>query len=150
MRKAKPPPVQARMLDAQGNMNPQWLRWFQTVGMFFDDYRRAPDLTYTTNANLTTDDFGKTIVFNVGTGNLTCKLMTITDKDVHCWLGPIYRIGTGSLIITADSSSKIEYSSPGGSVMCNEPKRAAANVTLEVVSTHQWGIIGGTGLWLTD
>jgi hypothetical protein len=150
MRKSKPPPVQARMIDTEGNLNPQWLRWFQTVGLFFDDYRRSPDLDYTANATLTTDDFGKSIVFNVGAGTLTCNLMTITSKDVHCWLGPIYRIGTGKLIITADRASKIEYSSFGGIIICEEYRRIAANVTLEVVSSHQWGIIGGTGLWLTD
>lgn len=150
MRKEKAPPVQAKMLDAQGNLNHQWLRWFQRVGMFFDDYRRAPDLTYTTDVALTTDDFGKSIVFNIGTSVVTCTLMTITSKDVHCWLGPIYRIGTGRLIITADSASRIEYSSLGGTIYCNEPRRAAANVTLEVVSANQWGIIGGTGLWLAE
>ena len=150
MRKEKPPPVNARLIDPSGNLDPQWLKWFQRVGLFFDDYRRSPDLTYTTNASLTTDDFGKSIVFNIGTSTVTCKLMTITSKDVHCWVGPIYRIGTGKLIITADSASKIEYSSLGGSIYCNEPRRAAANATLEVVSANQWGIIGGTGLWLTD
>jgi hypothetical protein len=150
MRREKPPPVQIKMLDSQGNLNPMWLKWFQRVGLFFDDYRRAPDLTYTTNANLTTDDFGKSIVFNIGSSTVTCTLMTITSKDVHCWVGPIYRIGTGRLIITADSASSIEYSSLGGSIYCNEPRRAAANVTLEVVSTGQWGITGGTGLWLAD
>lgn len=150
MRKEKQPPVQAKLIDLQGNLNPQWVKWFQRVGLFFDDYRRSPDLTYSTNATLTTDDFAKSIVFNIGTSTVTCNLMTITGKDVHCWIGPIYRIGTGRLIITADSASKIEYSSFGGSIYCDEPRRAAANTTLEVVSSHQWGITGGTGLWLVD
>ena len=147
MRKEKPPPVQARILDAQGNLNPQWLRWFQRVGMFFDDYRRTPDLVYTANATLTTDDYGKSIVFNVGSGTLTCTLPLLRSGDVHCWIGPITRIGTGTLIITATSPNVIESSSAGGSIMCNEAKRVAANVTLEVMTSNIWAITGATGLW---
>jgi hypothetical protein len=150
MRKEKPPPVQAKLLDTQGNLNPVWVKWFQRIGLFFDDYRKAPDITIGTDVTLTTDDFAKSILFNVGTGTLTCNLMTITDRDLHCWVGPIYRIGTGRLIITSDILSRIEYSSYGGSIYCNEERRAAANVTLEVVSAHQWGITGGTGLWLSE
>lgn len=150
MRKEKAPPVNARLLDDNGMITRQWLLWFQRVGMFFDDFRRSPDLVYTTDATLTTDDFGKKIVFNVGTSTKTCKLPTITSRDVNCWIGPIYRIGTGRLIITADASSAIEHSSLGGSLYCEETKRVAANVTLEVVAANQWGIIGGTGLWLSD
>jgi hypothetical protein len=150
MRKEKPPPVQVRILDAQGNLNPMWVKWFQRVGMFFDDYRKSPDLVYTTNATLTTDDYGKSIVFNIGTSTVTCNLMTARTKDVNCWVGPIYRLGTGILIITADSASTIEYSSTGGSIYCHEERRAAANVTLELVAANKWAIIGGTGLWKTD
>lgn len=150
MRKAKLPPVQAKLLDDNGNLTRQWNEWFRAVGMYYDNVRRLPDLEYSVNASLTTDDYGKKIIFNVGTGTLTCKLPTITAKDVNCWVGPIYRIGTGKLIITADSLSSIEYSSKGGSLSCDEPRRAAANVTLEVVSENQWGVIGGTGLWLAD
>ena len=150
MRKAKPPPVNTTVLDNNGNLTKQWRDWFQIVGKYWDDVRRTPDTIFSTNAALTTDDYGKKIVFNVGTGTLTCTLPTITAKDLNCWLGPIYRIGTGKLIITADSLSSIEYSSKGGSLTCDEPRRAAANVTLEVVSENQWGVIGGTGLWLAD
>lgn len=150
MRREKPPPVQAMMFDDMGNMNPQWLRWFQTVGKYFDDYRRTPDLIYTTNVSLTTDDFGKSIVFNNGTSDVICNLPLVSSRDVHCWIGPIYRLGTGKLSITADSASTIEYSSYGGSIFCNEERRAAANVTLELVAANKWAIIGGTGLWKTD
>ena len=138
------------MLDAQGNLNPMWLKWFQRVGMFFDDYRKSPDLIYTTNASLTTDDYGKSIVFNIGASTVTCTLMTARTTDINGWLGPIYRIGTGKLIITADSASTIEYSSAGGSIFCDEERRAAANVTLELVAANKWAIIEGTGLWKTD
>ena len=147
MRKEKLPPVRANLLEQDGQLNRQWLHWFQTVGKYFDDYRRTPDITYSTSATLTTDDFGKSIVFNVGTGSLTCTLPLATSRDLHCWIGPIFRIGTGMLIISSVSPNMIETSSAGGSIMCNEAKRIAANVTLEVVSANIWGITGGTGLW---
>ena len=118
--------------------------------MFFDDFRKTPDLVYTTDATLTTDDFGKMIIFELGANNLQCALPTVSAKDLHCWIGPIYRIGTGRLIITADPGRRIEYSSLGGSLHCDEERRAAANVTLELVTLDQWGIIGGTGLWKAD
>jgi len=150
MRREKPPPVAVKMLDAQGNLDPHWLRWFQRVGTFGDDFRKTPDLVFTTDASLTTDDFGKIIAFNNGAADLTCNLMTITKRDLYCWIGPIYRLGTGRVTITADSLSSIEYSSPGGSLSCDEERRAAANVTLEVIALNKWAIIGGTGLWLSD
>lgn len=150
MRREKPPPVKVKMLDNNGNLSREWVRWFQTVGMYFDNYRKAPDITTTTDLTLTTDDFGKSIVFNNGSTDVTCILMTVSSRDVHCWLGPIYRLGSGRVTLTADPNTKIEYSSKGGSLYCNEERRSAANVTLELVSTGQWGIIGGTGLWKVD
>ena len=150
MRKEKLPPVRANLLEQDGQLNRQWLHWFQTVGKYFDDYRRTPDLTYTANATLTTDDFGKSIVFNVGASSLVCTLPLLTSRDLHCWIGPITRIGTGTLYITAKSPNVIESSSPGGSIMCNEVKRIAANVTLEVMSSNIWAITGATGLWLIE
>jgi hypothetical protein len=150
MRKEKPPPVHAKLFDQRGNLSRQWLRWFQEIGMYFDDYRKSVDITSTGDLALTTDDFGKSIVFNNGTNEVTCNLPTVSSKDLHCWVGPIYRLGTGKVIITADPACKIEYSSLGGSIYCNEERRAAANVTLELVSTTQWGIISGTGIWKVE
>lgn len=146
MRKAKPPPVQARMMDAQGNLSPQWLRWFQTVGMFFDDFRRSPDITSTTDLTLTTDDFGKNIIFDTSAGNRVCTLMPVTTKDVWCWL-TIFRSGTNKLTINASPGTRIEYSTPSGRIWNSETRRKAANVTLQLISTTQWGIIGATGIW---
>jgi len=147
MRREKPPPVQAPLLDENGNLTPQWVRWFQIIGKHFDSFRRTPDLVYTASAALTTDDFGKMIVFNNGVANVVCTLPTVTSRDTHCWLGPIYRLGTGELTIQADTASRIESSSVGGSIMCNEVKRKAANVTLELVSDNMWAIVGATGIW---
>jgi hypothetical protein len=146
MRKAKPPPVGARMLDIQGNLNPQWLRWFQTVGMFFDDFRRAPDITAISDLTLTTDDFGKTVLCDTTTSAINCILPTVSSRDIYCWL-TIFRSGTNRLTITQSAGTRIEYGSPGGRIWNDEVKRKAANVTLQLISATQWGIIGATGIW---
>jgi hypothetical protein len=150
MRRTKIPPVRVNMFDASGGLNRHWWRWFQDVGLAIDNFRRSPDIVATADLTLTTDDFGKIILFDNGTTDVTCKLPTISLKDTYCWIGPIYRLGSGRVTITADADSYIEYSSKGGSIYCDEERRAAANVTLELVSEHLWGIIGGTGLWKTD
>ena len=146
MRKAKPPPVGARMLDTQGTLNPQWLRWFQTVGMFFDDFRRAPDITAISDLTLSTDDFGKTILCNTSATSIVCTLPDVSSRDVYCWI-TIFRSGENRLIIKARSGTSIEYGSANGKIWNDETKRKAANVTLQLISTTQWGIIGATGIW---
>lgn len=146
MRKQKHPPVRANLLDQNGQLNHQWQRWFEEVGRFFDDYRRQPDISYTANATLTTDDFGKMIVFDTSSGDRICNLMTVSSKDVFCWL-TIFKIGERRLTILPDSATRIEFSSPGGRIWNDEVKRKAANVTLQLISTTQWAITGATGIW---
>ena len=146
MRREKPPPVQARVLDEQGNLTPQWRQWFQRIGMHFDNVRKQPDLVFTGDAALTTDDYGKVIRFDNGASDVTCTLMTATSKDIHCWMN-IIRTGTGRLTLLPDSLARIEYGSLGGRFWCDEQRRLAANVTLQLITATQWGIIGATGLW---
>lgn len=146
MRKAKPPPVNHPMLDKQGNLTRPWWLWFQAVGMFFDDFRRNPDIITTTDYTLTTDDFGKVIRVDNGTSNVMVTLMTVSSKDVNCWLN-IIRTGSGRLTIVPDSATRIEYGSYGGRIWNDEARRHAANVTLQLITSTQWGIIGATGIW---
>jgi hypothetical protein len=150
MLRQQPPPISIGMFDPKGNMNPVWVRWFQDVGKGLDKFRQTPDAVHTTNETLTSKDYGKIILFNIGASNATCILPTIKTSDNYCVIGPIYRYGTGRLTISADSLSRIEYSSIGGSIWCDEPQRAAANVTLQIIGSTQWAIIGGTGLWVSD
>lgn len=137
------------MLDARGNLTPLWLRWFEEVSKVYDKVRKVPDHTYTSNTTLSTNDFGKTILFSIGTSNVTARLPVVEPKDLYAWI-TIYRRGTGRLSITAAPGTRIEYASSGGTYYCDEARRAAANLTLQLVDTDQWGIIGGTGLWLAD
>jgi hypothetical protein len=146
MRKEKPPPVQARLLDAQGNLNPMWLKWFQRVGMFFDDFRKAPDITATTDVTLTTDDFGKTVLCDTSASDIICNLPTVSSKDIYCWV-TIFRSGANRLTIQPSTGTAIEYGSIHGRIWNDETRRKAANVTLQLISATQWGIIGATGLW---
>lgn len=147
MRREKIPPVNARMFDQLGNLDRQWLYWFQRVGVALDNYKRSPDKVFTNiGGTLTTDDYGKNIRFNNGSNNVMCYLMTPADGDMDCWV-TIFRTGTGALTVIPDAASRIEYGSLGGRIWCDEQKRAAANLTLQLISTTQWAIIGATGLW---
>jgi hypothetical protein len=150
MQKARKPPLGTQMFTPDGLMNHNWMKWFDEIGRGWNDYRQSPDKLFKSNGTLYTADYGKVIVFDNGSSSVTCTLPIINDTDIYCWIGPIYRLGTGRVTITAGSNDKVEYSSEGGSIYCDEERRAAANVTLEVIGSHQWGIIGGTGLWKTD
>jgi len=146
MRREKPPPVRHPVLDGNGSLTQPWVRWFQTVGLFFDDYRRPADVVYTTDQTLTTDDFGKLITFNIGAENVDGYLPTVSARDINCWL-TIFRTGTGRLTIHPDSATRIEYGTLGGRIWCHEERRAAANVTLQLLSEDQWAIVAATGIW---
>jgi len=146
MRKQTPPPVGIRLLDDAGNLHPQWVRWFQHVGEYYDLVRRKPDKVCTADATLTTDDYGKVVRFDNGASDISCSLPAIYSRDLYCWI-TIVRTGTGRLTIIPDSAARIEYGSLGGRFWCEEPKRLAANVTLQIMNSTQWGIIGATGIW---
>ncbi len=136
MRKTQKPPVHVPLLDANGALNSVWHRWFDTVAAKADSIRKAPDLTYSANRTLTTDDFGKIILFDCTTAHLTCTLPTVTTKDLNCWL-TIYRKGTKRLTIVPTASTRIEYGSYGGRMFCSEEQRAAANLTLQLTQSSK-------------
>lgn len=146
MRKQQLPPQKERMLDNNGMITQRWLRWFQDISRQADHRRRVPDLVYTSDVSLTTDDYGKIIRVDNGGTALDVTLMTPTSQDVYGWV-TIVRTGTARLRIIADSTSRIEYSALGGAIWCVEEKRRAANVTLQLINQTQWGIIGATGVW---
>ena len=129
-------------------ISPVWQAWFQRLKTRDDEIRRPPSKTYTVDTQLTTWDFGRVILFNVS-GTVTCTLPAVESKDIWAWVN-IMRTGTGTLIVTADDASRIEYSSLGGSIRCEEQKRKAANMTLQVVSLNQWAVIAGLGEWKVD
>ena len=108
--------------------------------------KRTPDLRFTTDATLTTDDFGKLIVFDCTSSDLTCSLMPASQRDLNGWL-TLYRMGSGKFSVRAGVDDEIEYSSKGGTIWCDEKKRRAANLTLEIVDIGLWAITGATGLW---
>jgi hypothetical protein len=128
-------------------MNHVWAKWFEEVGRGFDDYRKNPDIVFTaTDGTLYTKDFGKTIRFDTGTTDCLCYLPTISSKDVNCWL-TIMRTGTGRLTIIPSVSAYIDYGSAGGRMWCEEKRRSAANLTLQVMTSTRWAVIGATGIW---
>ena len=146
MKKEQPPPIHVPVIDENGMCNPIWHRYFQQLSQVYDKVRRPPDIICTTTATLTTRDYGKIIRFDNGASNAQCNLMTATAKDVDCWV-TIVRTGTGELAVVPDRLARIEYGSKGGRVVCDEEFRAAANLTLQLISATQWGIMGATGIW---
>jgi hypothetical protein len=126
-----------------------WQAWFQKLKTRDEENRRPPYKTYTADQQLTTWELGRIVQFATGTSDLVATLPVVEEKDIWSWL-TILRTGTGMLTITADDSSRIEYSSSGGSMYCIEEKRKAANVTLQLVSANQWAIMAGFGTWEID
>jgi len=149
MLKQQQAPVQSPFFTAPGRINPVWQRWFQLLKTRDDEIKKPPDLTYTGSASLTTRDYGKIILFNIGDSDATCILPTYHANDLWAWL-TIVRMGTGILTVSADATSRIEYSSLAGSIYCEETKRRAANITLQWVAANQMAIMAGLGTWSTD
>ena len=127
-----------------GRLNPIWQKWFQKLKTRDDEIRRRPYKTYTTDQHLTTWELGKTILFNIGSSDAIAYLPAMAEKDVWSWI-TIVRIGTGLFSIKPEGSSRIERI--GVSIECGEPNRAAANVTLQLITLTQWAITGATGIW---
>ena len=146
MKKQQNVPLRVPIYDQKGHMDNLWVRWFQGISQNVDDFRQTPDEIYTTDATLTTRDFGKRIIVDCSYGHRTLELMTVSVKDLFCWV-TIFRKGENRLTIVPDSATAIEYGSPGGRIWNDEKLRRAANVTLELISVSQWGIIGATGKW---
>jgi hypothetical protein len=126
-----------------------WQAWFQKLKTRDDEIRRTPNKTFTADAALTTWDLGTVVQFSIGSTDVTGQLPVVQDTDVWAWI-TIIRTGTGKLTLTADDASRIEYSSTGGSILCVEKLRKAANVTLQLVSKNQWAITAGLGIWDID
>ncbi len=145
MQKQQNAPVNTTPIGPDGRFRPIWQRWFQNVKTKDDEIRRRPYKIYTNEgATLTTHDFGKLILFNNGANNIIAYLPSVTVKDLWCWI-QIMRTGTGSIKIQAVDSDKIERNT--AALKCDEPKRAAANVTLQLITETQWVIIAGSGIW---
>lgn len=147
MEKQQNAPVKVTPVGPDGQFRLIWQRWFQNVKTKDDEIRRRPYKTYTNEgATLTTYDFGKTILFDNSTNDINVYLPSVGVKDVWCWIN-IMRTGTGTIRIYAADSDKVERNT--ASLKCDEVKRAAANVTLQLITETQWAIIAGSGVWKT-
>jgi hypothetical protein len=145
--KISPPPINAQ-LGSGISLNPLWLKWFREVESWCNSIRQEAYNVYTKSTALTIDDLGKVIICNIGTGNANMTLPHVGASDLYSWI-TLVRIGTGRLLVHANDSDRIERSSPGSSVWCQEEGRVAANITLELVDEDLWAIMSGTGIWKT-
>lgn len=124
----------------------EWIRWLNDLKNAVDEIRVEPHVTITSDTTLTVNDLGLVHYCNIGSNNVTVYLPSVDNTDLWKWI-KFVRVGTGTLLIRASDSDKIEYSSQPGRIWCNEPKRYAANLTFQLVNETQWGILGGTGIW---
>ena len=143
MDKQQNAPVLTPMFINKG-LNPIWQKWFQKLKTRDDEVRRRPYKTYTIDQSLTTWELGKSILFNIGATDTICTLPSVGTNDVWSWI-TIVRIGTGALTIIGADSDKIERN--GACVKCDDNRRIACNVNLQLVTETQWAIIGATGIW---
>ncbi len=104
-------------------------------------------VTHTTNATLTSADFGKLIIMN-SASNLICTLMSISATDIDKNL-TIVRLGTGELRVQAVDSDTVGPSSVGGYLKSAET-RTAPCISIGVVSATHWTFFryGSYGIWL--
>jgi hypothetical protein len=139
-------PVYAKLTDKEGNVTPIWTNWFQ---LMMDTANRVyvsqPDI-YTGDATLITKDFGKLIKFDNDRRMVHCYLPKGNEVDIGGKLS-ILRLGDGPLRIIASATDTIGNSSLGGGLVCAEPDRKGANVTLILQTSTRWSIDGGLGIW---
>ena len=135
-------------IQIDGMIQINWIIWFLELIQAVDEIRQPISIAHASSGSLTLADLGKIHVYTIGTSDVDVYLPSVGAPDLQKWI-QIIRVGTGTLRIRAVDSDTIEYSSRPGIIWCNEPKRLAANLTLQLISETQWGIISGTGIWKT-
>lgn len=143
-------PIPRSPIAGTAQINPEWVRWFNELVTAVDEIRKEPYRVHTAGVTLTTADLGLVHIFNTGATNIEVTLPSVDTSNLHSWV-KIVRLGTGKarLLIRASDSDLIEYSSAPGRIWCNEDKRTAANITLQLVQATKWAIMAGTGIWKT-
>lgn len=156
----KHPPLHESILGEDGRLSKVWYRFFEDMKNWTDKVsdeiitgkwqlkQRPERVVSASSATLTSDDFGKTIVMEIGADDYIATLPSVDADDIGVSL-TIVRIGDGRLTIQAADSDVIERSRPGGGIYCHESHRMIANVSLYLASATEWGITGATGIWFT-
>lgn len=153
----KIPPLNEKLLNADGTLKKSWHRYFDQLQYAANitanqdvtgkwQLRQKPNLTFTgIDGTLKIEDFGKTILFDTGGTDVVCNLPSVGVADVDGYF-QIIRKGIGRLLIKAADSDQIE-TSKRGVVYCNERNRVVANIGLYLAEETKWGILNGTGIW---
>jgi len=145
MEKQQHAPIQTPFFGQGNQISLTWIKWFQRLKTRDDDVRRKPHKIYTNEgATLTTHDLGKIILFDNGANDIHAYLPSVGIKDLWCWI-TLMKTGTGALSIHGADSDYLERY--GRTLKCIEEKRAAANLTLQLIAETQWAIIAGSGVW---
>ena len=101
--------------------------------------------TYTDDHTVLLTQTGHILVMN-STSNKTFTLPSVAAADV----GTVYtfiNISTGRLTIDAADSDTIDDSNAGGTIYSDD--NTIASITIRLVSTTHWQIIGANGAWTT-
>ena len=145
----------------EGNLTPNWIRWFQTLRDISNakpDYAgpititgewripKMPSTTITGSTSLTSDHFGRVIKVD-SADDVVVFLPSVGKSDIDSWL-TIMRLGTGKVTVKAADLDTIEKSRPGGVIFCREVGRVVANLTFFLATETKWAIQHGTGIWI--
>ena len=101
-----------------------------------------------TGITLTPADFGKTITVNNAAAQ-TVTLPLVGAGDIGAQF-TVVKLGAGQVTIDAPAGAFIADSTDGGTIYNNAVSPAYATITLRLVTSTQWMLVGGEGSWITN
>ncbi len=109
---------------------------------------RSPVAAADTGIALSAADFGKTITVNSAVAR-TVTLPTVSAADIGATI-TVVKLGAGMVTVQAAGGTYIEDSTAGGAIYNNAAFPAYAAITLRLVTSTQWLLVGGRGAWITQ
>ena len=100
-----------------------------------------------TGITITSADYGKAITVNSASAR-TVTLPSVTAADIGATI-TVVKLGAGNVTIQAAASTYIADSASGGTIYNNTASQTFATITLRLVTSNKWVVIGGDGLWTT-
>ena len=97
---------------------------------------------------MTESDFGKTITVNNAAAQ-TVTLPLVGAGDIGAQF-TVVKLGAGQVTIDAPAGAFIADSTDGGTIYNNAVSPAYATITLRLVTSTQWMLVGGEGSWITN
>jgi len=97
--------------------------------------------------NIVVGDTGKVLTVNSGSTQ-TLNLPTLVSGDIGKFV-TIVKLGAGQVTIQANTGQKIADSGTGDTIYNSTAAETYATLTLLVVTTTLWVVLGAHGTWVT-